>query len=150
MTSTLHDELADAAAYALGSLDAAERERFETHLRTCKACAAEVDVYRQVTVPPAPERGEAIRTALVQGDVAELGRRLFNRLQAAAERLDSRIAEYYKRLAALAPAGQLMSGSGSSLFALCRSAGEAERCAAAWRDQAGGDPARVFAVRGCV
>jgi 4-diphosphocytidyl-2C-methyl-D-erythritol kinase len=64
------------------------------------------------------------------------------------------VAEYYKRLADLVPAGQLMSGSGSALFALCRSSGETERIAAALRDSvrdsAAGDEYRVFAVRGCV
>jgi 4-diphosphocytidyl-2-C-methyl-D-erythritol kinase len=115
-------------------------------------------VYQNVTVPAQAESGAAIRAALASGDVLELGRRLFNRLQAAAERLDSRIGEYYKRLAALAPAGQQMSGSGSSLFALCRSPGEADRLAAAWRAkgdakgdaQAADDLSHVFAVRGCV
>lgn len=107
-------------------------------------------VYRAVTVPAAPERGDAIRAALARGDVAEVGRRLFNRLAAAAERLDARIAEYYKRLAALAPAGHLMSGSGSSLFALCRTPDEAERIAAALRDGPANEPCNVFAVRGCV
>lgn len=107
-------------------------------------------VYRQVVVPDRPNDGTAIRAALASGDVAALGRQLFNRLQDAAVRLDSRVAEYYKRLADLAPAGQLMSGSGSALFALCRSTAEADRIAAALRDGAARDGYRVFAVRGCV
>jgi 4-diphosphocytidyl-2-C-methyl-D-erythritol kinase len=107
------------------------------------------EVYKNVAVPPQPARGDAVQAALAKGDANEVGRRLFNRLQPAAERLDVRIAEDYKRLAALSPAGQQMSGSGSSLFALCRSTGEAHRLAAAWHDQAGAT-ARVFAVRGCV
>ena len=107
-------------------------------------------VYRHVTVPERPNDGTAIRAALAEGDVAAVGRNLFNRLQDAAVRLDSRVAEYYKRLAALAPAGQLMSGSGSALFALCRSNGEAEQIAAALRDDAARDGYRLFAVRGCV
>ena len=107
-------------------------------------------VYRSVTVPGNPESGDAIRAALALGDADELGRRLFNRLQEPAVHLDSRIGEYYKRLAALAPAGQLMSGSGSSLFALARSQEEAERMAAALGTGAADDPFRVFTVRGCV
>ena len=75
---------------------------------------------------------------------------LFNRLAEPAARLDARIADYYKRLAALLPAGQLMSGRGSSLFALCRSPNEAERIKANLRDKVAGDLFRVFAVRGCV
>src|SRR5688572_20733372 len=38
-----HDELKhDAAAYALGVLDAAERAAFEAHLTSCAECTAEV------------------------------------------------------------------------------------------------------------
>jgi 4-diphosphocytidyl-2-C-methyl-D-erythritol kinase len=107
-------------------------------------------VYRGVAVPEQPQNGAAIRAALGRGDVAEVGRLLFNRLAESAARLDARIADYYKRLAALAPAGQLMSGSGSSLFALCRSPSEAERITTALRDGTGADLFRVFAVRGCV
>jgi 4-diphosphocytidyl-2-C-methyl-D-erythritol kinase len=108
------------------------------------------EVYRHVTVPERPQGGAALRQALAGGDVAELGKGLFNRLQGAAVRLDSRVAEYYKRLADLAPAGQLMSGSGSSLFALCRGPEETERITAALRDGATGGDYRLFAVRGCV
>ena len=108
-------------------------------------------VYRGVAVPPQAQNGEAIRAALSRGDVEEVGRRLLNRLKPEpAARLDARIADYYKRLAALAPAGQLMSGSGSSLFALCRSPSEAERIMADLRAGAADDLFRVFAVRGCV
>jgi 4-diphosphocytidyl-2-C-methyl-D-erythritol kinase len=106
-------------------------------------------VYRNLTAPGQPESGDAIRAALARGDIPEIGRRLFNRLQEPAVRLDSRIGEYYKRLAALAPAGQLMSGSGSSLFALARSEKDAERMAAALGTGAA-DEFRVFTVRSCV
>jgi anti-sigma-K factor RskA len=40
--STTHDEQAMAAAYVLGALDAAERQAFEAHVRTCVACAEEL------------------------------------------------------------------------------------------------------------
>jgi 4-diphosphocytidyl-2-C-methyl-D-erythritol kinase len=107
------------------------------------------EVYRHVVLKGKPQCAEAIRAALGHGDIEEIGRRLFNRLAEPAARLDSRIGDYYKRLAALAPAGQLMSGSGSSLFALCRSSSECKRITAALRDGAD-DLYRVFAVRGCV
>jgi 4-diphosphocytidyl-2-C-methyl-D-erythritol kinase len=106
-------------------------------------------VYRHVTVPEQPVSGEAIREALAKGDVSAIGRHLFNRLQEAAVRLDARVAEYYKRLAELAPAGQLMSGSGSSLFALCPTAEEADRIASQCNAASGGRY-WVFKVRGCV
>jgi 4-diphosphocytidyl-2-C-methyl-D-erythritol kinase len=124
--------------------------RFDLVLLCPSFGMATAEVYRDVTVPGRRESGAAIRAALAGGDVAEVGRRLFNRLTEPAARLDARIAEYYKRLAALAPAGQLVSGSGSSLFALCRSPEESEHIAAALRDGAAGDLYRVFAVRGCV
>ena len=42
-----HDELKhDAAAYALGALEPAERTAFEAHLATCVECAAEVKQLR--------------------------------------------------------------------------------------------------------
>jgi 4-diphosphocytidyl-2-C-methyl-D-erythritol kinase len=123
--------------------------RFELVLVCPSFGLATAQVYRNVAMPPAPERGEPIRAALARGDVAEVGRRLFNRLEEAAVRLDARVAEYYKRLADLAPAGQRMSGSGSSLFALCADAADADRIAAALAKSAA-DRFRVFRVRGCV
>jgi anti-sigma factor RsiW len=39
---------ADVAAYALGSLDAAERRSFERHLATCAVCPDELAVFEQV------------------------------------------------------------------------------------------------------
>jgi 4-diphosphocytidyl-2-C-methyl-D-erythritol kinase len=110
---------------------------------------ATANVYRNVKVPARPQSGEAIRAALARGDVAAVGRGLFNRLEDAAVRLDARVAEDYKRLADLAPAGQRMSGSGSSLFALCCRAADAHRIAAALSLDAA-DRFRVFTVRGCV
>jgi 4-diphosphocytidyl-2-C-methyl-D-erythritol kinase len=91
------------------------------------------EVYRGVTVPERPEGGEEVRRAVAAGDVEEIGRRLHNRLQEAAERLRPEIAAGLRRLRALGPAGQMMSGSGTSLFALCRDTGEAQRLARALR-----------------
>ena len=107
------------------------------------------NVYRGVTVPGDAASGEDIKAALAKGDIDQIGRHLFNRLFEPAVRLDSRIGEYYKRLATLAPQGQLMSGSGSSLFALARSQDDAQRMAAALGTGAA-DDFRVFTVRGCV
>ena len=107
-------------------------------------------VYRKLTPPDRPRPIGEMVEALEAGDIPALGRGLFNRLQEPAVRLDARIGEYYKRLVSLAPAGVLMSGSGSSLFAVCRSPTEQERLTAALRDGAAEDLLRVFAVRGCV
>jgi 4-diphosphocytidyl-2-C-methyl-D-erythritol kinase len=109
-----------------------------------------VEVFRGVTVPSEPQSGAAIRQAATEGDVSELGRRLHNRLQPAAERLCPAVAELMARLAGLGPAGQLMTGSGSTVIALCRSPSEALTVARALysaRDELGG--ARVCVVRSC-
>lgn len=90
---------------------------------------ATADVYRGVQVPEQPIDGTAIRQAVVSGDEEEIGRRLHNRLQAPAQKLRPELADYLARLNALRPAGLLMSGSGSTLFALCRNHGEAMRVA---------------------
>ncbi|HEY7155854.1 MAG TPA: 4-(cytidine 5'-diphospho)-2-C-methyl-D-erythritol kinase [Gemmataceae bacterium] len=108
------------------------------------------EVFRGVTVPAEPISGEAVRRAAERGDVRELGRQLHNRLQSAAERLCPDVAGLCARLAGLGPAGQLMTGSGSTVFALCRDASEAlilARALHSARDELGG--ARVTVVRSC-
>jgi 4-diphosphocytidyl-2-C-methyl-D-erythritol kinase len=105
-------------------------------------------VYRAVTVPAAPRSGQALCQALAQGAVAEVGRLLHNRLQPVAEQLCPAVRVGLRRLAALAPTGYSMSGSGSSLFALCRGPQEARRLAAALRAEQ--EEAHVYLVRSCV
>jgi 4-diphosphocytidyl-2-C-methyl-D-erythritol kinase len=117
---------------------------------------ATAEVYRGVAVPERPETGQEMRRAVAGGDVEEIGRRLHNRLQEAAGRLRPEIAAGLGRLRAEGPAGQLMSGSGTSLFALCREPGEAQRVARAVRRPeinapglVGGGEFRVYVVRSC-
>jgi 4-diphosphocytidyl-2-C-methyl-D-erythritol kinase len=108
------------------------------------------EVFRGVTVPSEPHSGAAVCQAAEAGDVSELGRLLHNRLQPAAERICPVVAGLYARLAGLGPAGQLMSGSGSTVFALCRGPEEALTLARALhsaRDELGS--ARVSIVRSC-
>jgi 4-diphosphocytidyl-2-C-methyl-D-erythritol kinase len=105
------------------------------------------DVYRQVSLD-APRSGDAIRAALAAGQPETLGPLLYNRLQPAAEALDSRIALYDRRLAELQPAGHLMSGSGSTLYALCRSPAEAARLTETLQVDAAGYS--ILSVRSCV
>jgi 4-diphosphocytidyl-2-C-methyl-D-erythritol kinase len=88
-------------------------------------------VYREVRVPDRPVQGEPIRRAFEAGDVGEIGRRLHNRLQEPAERLCPVVADIRRRMQGLASAGHLMSGSGTSYFALCGSPSEAQRIAQA-------------------
>ncbi len=108
------------------------------------------EVFRGVTVPAEARDGAAIRQAATMGDVRELGRQLHNRLQSAAERLCPDVAGLCARLSGLGSAGQLMTGSGSTVFALCRGPEEALSVARALhsaRDELGG--ARVCVVRSC-
>jgi 4-diphosphocytidyl-2-C-methyl-D-erythritol kinase len=91
------------------------------------------EVYRQVEVPAVPVDGSAARDAFRGGDPEALGAALFNRLQAAAFHLAPVVETVYRRLAGLNPAGCLMSGSGSAVYALCRDAHEARRVANAFQ-----------------
>ena len=109
------------------------------------------DVYRNVNVPAEPLSGDEIKAAVRAGDVAAIGRLLHNRLQEPAERLRPELAGWLARLRALGPAGCLMSGSGSALFALCRDRREAARIAREFREGLPTDSGvRVFVVRSCV
>ncbi len=109
------------------------------------------EVFRNLTVPVEPLSGKEVRAAARTGDVEELGRLLHNRLQPAAERLCPAVASAYERLARLGPAGQLMSGSGSTVYALCRDAGEALRITRTLsRAREARDGERVLSVRSCI
>jgi 4-diphosphocytidyl-2-C-methyl-D-erythritol kinase len=104
-------------------------------------------VYKNIVVPAQPIAGDAIRAAFAQGDVDLIGKLLHNRLQTAAEGLDPRIAEYARMLAEAGAAGSLMSGSGSTLFALCRSADEADRVAASLKTRTKAHDFKVIVTR---
>jgi 4-diphosphocytidyl-2-C-methyl-D-erythritol kinase len=108
------------------------------------------DVYRRVRVPASPSDGAAARAALASGDVEALGRALHNRLHEPAFEMAPAVADWHRRLQGLGAAGALMSGSGSSLFALCRSPAEARRVhddlSRGW-PSAGVSPTRTFLVR---
>jgi 4-diphosphocytidyl-2-C-methyl-D-erythritol kinase len=108
------------------------------------------EVYRHVTVPEAPRDGAEVRDAVAAGDPEAVGRHLHNRLQDAAERLCPEVAGLRQRLAGLGPAGTLMSGSGTSVFALCRDHAEAVRVARGLEGgRSEGDGVRLFIVRSC-
>lgn len=104
------------------------------------------EAYRKVQVPTKPASGEEVRQALEKGDVEEIGRHLNNRLQEVSESLCPAVAECRQRLTRFKPAGVLMSGSGSSVFALCRDRSEAQRIA---QEVQRGIEGAVFVVRTC-
>lgn len=106
------------------------------------------EVYRNVQVPSAPVPGEAIQQAFIHGQIEELGKRLHNRLQPAAEQLCPLLTQGLRELIRLGPAGAAMSGSGTSLFALCRDSRQALRLAQVFRGSPDHWPGwRIFVVR---
>ena len=105
------------------------------------------EVYKNVQLPPEPIGGDAITESVGKGDVDSIGRFMHNRLQQAAVKIDSRIAEFGGMLAQTKPAGCMMSGSGSTLFALCRSADEAKRIAAALKMRMKAEDFRLIVTR---
>lgn len=84
-------------------------------------------VYKACAVPDAPVDGAAIRAALASGDVMRLASGLHNRLQPPAFALQPAVKGVYDALIQTDPAGVLMSGSGSSVFAVARDAADAAR-----------------------
>lgn len=77
-------------------------------------------VYKRLAVPPRPTAGDALRAAFRSGDAARLGAELFNRLEEPAFALEPLVGRIRSRLAACGPCGAMMSGSGSTVFAVCR------------------------------
>jgi 4-diphosphocytidyl-2-C-methyl-D-erythritol kinase len=104
------------------------------------------DVYRACRPVDRPQQAEPLVAALRQGRLGQAGRLMANRLQAAAETLTNTIGELKAELARLDVDGHQMTGSGTSYFALCRSAWHAHRIA---RQLAVRGVGRVYAVRSC-
>jgi len=77
-------------------------------------------VYKRLAVPSKPTAGDALRAAFRSGDAAKLGGALFNRLEEPAFALEPLVGRIRNRLAACGPCGAMMSGSGSTVFAVCR------------------------------
>jgi 4-diphosphocytidyl-2-C-methyl-D-erythritol kinase len=110
---------------------------------------ATADVYRALAVPAAPVPGDSLRAAVRSGDPQAVGRAVFNRLEGPALGLAPVVKRTRDRLAALSACGAGMSGSGSAVFAVCRSREEAINLAATFRGgRAAGEPeSSVFVVR---
>lgn len=106
-------------------------------------------VYRRATIPGHPMAGTDILHALQVGDRDHVAHNLFNRLEQPAFTLAPEVARVADRLRALNPLGCLLSGSGSSVFAVCRNRADAVRIARQIlsEESAGKYPMGVFAVR---
>lgn len=129
--------LSPPAAWCTGRGEAVAPERVGRVLDFVLVCPpaglATADVYRRLEVSAAPHSGAALRSAVRAGDPEDVGRALFNRLEKPAFALSPLVHQIRSRLAGLGPCGALMSGSGSAVFAPCRSREEATRVAAAFR-----------------
>jgi 4-diphosphocytidyl-2-C-methyl-D-erythritol kinase len=90
-------------------------------------------VYAHSRPPDAPQNAEELVQLLRAGNLAKVSGAMLNRLQEAAERLSPEAAQLARELEHLDVWAAQMSGSGSSYFALCRSARHAQRVAARLR-----------------
>jgi len=110
---------------------------------------ATVAVYQKLAVPANPVHASAIRMAVREGDPEAIGRALFNRLEQPAFALSPVVEQVRRRLAGLAPCGAMMSGSGSTVFAMCRNRDEAGWVAERFRlNRPAAEPeSRVLVVR---
>ncbi|MEZ6139787.1 MAG: 4-(cytidine 5'-diphospho)-2-C-methyl-D-erythritol kinase [Zavarzinella sp.] len=84
-------------------------------------------VFQHLTIPRNPLSPASMKEAFASGDLHSIGWLLHNRLQEPSFELSPAVAAWYQRMSHHQSAGVLMSGSGSSLFALCRSSLEASR-----------------------
>ncbi len=103
-------------------------------------------VYDAVRPTQEPRSLAPMLEAFSQGDINEIGRLLWNRLQGAAEKFSPWIERLQREFEREDFLGHRLSGSGTSYFGLCRHATHARRVAR--RLQANGADS-VFAVRNC-
>jgi 4-diphosphocytidyl-2-C-methyl-D-erythritol kinase len=107
-------------------------------------------VFRALQVPADPLPGVGVCQALRAGDIERIASGLHNRLESSALALCPAVERLRTQLASLGPPGVLMSGSGTTVFALCSSPSEATRLARAMLPvQDDRDLARVCVVRSC-
>ena len=93
-----------------------------------------------------PHTARPLVDALRRGQWREVGRRLVNRLQPAAEALSPWVKRLEREFSQVDCVGHGMSGSGTSYFGLCRHARHAQRCARRLEARGLGT---VLAVRSC-
>jgi 4-diphosphocytidyl-2-C-methyl-D-erythritol kinase len=95
-------------------------------------------VYRRCAVPVQPTNVGLLSAALQSGKLVEVGQKLFNRLQEVAEMMSPQVSALRRTCERLGVVGHALSGSGTSYFAICRSAAQARHLAGQLRaDQIG-------------
>ncbi|MBI1904444.1 MAG: 4-(cytidine 5'-diphospho)-2-C-methyl-D-erythritol kinase [Planctomycetia bacterium] len=99
---------------------------------------ATADVYRHCRVPSSPRSAGPLVEALRRGDLREVKRNVYNRLEEAAGRLTTWIGQARRRFEGLGFAAHQMSGSGTSYFGVCKSARQARRLGALIRSRVQG------------
>jgi 4-diphosphocytidyl-2-C-methyl-D-erythritol kinase len=106
-------------------------------------------VYKRLKVPEKPLDGFAVRSAYAAGDPVALGRAMFNRLEEPAFGLEPLVGRIRRRLGELGPCGAMMSGSGSTVFAVCRDRAHAVQVAGAFQNSRPADEpeSRVLVLR---
>lgn len=107
-------------------------------------------VYKRLAVPEKPLDGFALREAYREGNAVALGLAMFNRLEEPAFALEPLVGRIRQRLGSLGACGAMMSGSGSTVFAVCRDRNHAIQIAGAFQDARPADEpeSRVLVVRG--
>jgi 4-diphosphocytidyl-2-C-methyl-D-erythritol kinase len=142
------------AAWCTGRGERVENLKLGTVLWFVLACPpfgiSTAEVYQGVQIPAEPLSGREILHAVRTGTIGEIGSHLHNRLQAAAVNLCPMLADVSSRLAPCGAAGHLLSGSGSTWFALCRDYAEACNVARRLSGPEEGMSLRVFIVRSCI
>lgn len=91
------------------------------------------DVYKRTVLPSTRRNGREARDALERGDPEKLAAGLFNRLQEATFLLAPEVRDRYDRLTRSNPLGVQVTGSGSTVFAVCRDRADAIRTASECR-----------------
>ena len=106
-------------------------------------------VYGKLAVPTRPVAGVAVREAFRSGDAKALGTAIFNRLEEPAFALEPLVGRIRRRLADAGPCGAMMSGSGSTVFAVCRDRAHAVQVAGRFQNSRPTDEpeSRVLVLR---
>ncbi|MGF1579267.1 MAG: 4-(cytidine 5'-diphospho)-2-C-methyl-D-erythritol kinase [Gemmataceae bacterium] len=109
------------------------------------------EVYRRLVVPQVPHDETKMLAAVREGTPESIARELHNRLELSAVQVCPDVLSRAKgHLAETNPAGYLLSGSGSTFFALCHGPDEAKRVARELRDGEGLlAKSKIYVVRTC-